>query len=423
MAKIKNLLILGAGTDKSSGLDIPLAQELINGIRDFLSNEPVGLEVDKLLRSFLKDLNFSYNNLSKEASAQLIETYEIKREKLLNIVKQGSVNQEEKELLDLIQYFLKQKSLKFEISYDNKLLIEKIINNYKNHFSGKEKTETIFKKIMEKSFLTAIHNPNYVILNKIYNNCIDFEMLLLKYFIGFYNKTHINIKRYLYISWTLWAFLCWKERQALEHTTLPFYGSIDKNRYNVITLNYTSFASNISDCCIYFHGKLDKHINLYNRMVNPIPTKIDIAKFINTTVKTTIDFSRGKFIIPFIIPPLKMKPIISKEFIDIWYNATQIIKDSERIVIVGYSFNPVDEHFNDIIRKNKKKEIIIVDPYPKNNLLNLKRIFSYKKDNYQEGVFKGKNYYKYNSLMIIEAGATDLSIDELFEMTTISTAK
>jgi hypothetical protein len=243
---------------------------------------------------------------------------------------------------------------------------------------------------------------------------MDFENLLLKHFIGFYNESETDIKKYLYISWTLWAFLVYKEQQVND--PIPFYSKIFKAD-NVITFNYTSLAHRTFKEVSYFHGDLRKYIRIDNRnqIVIDDYENIDIVQFLGETVKQNIDFENKTFVIPSIIPPLKLKPVLSNEYIDIWYHSVETIRKASNIIVVGYSFNYSDEHFNDLIRKNKDKNVCIIDPYPENIIKNLERIFSYRKTDYTNSTIQKKKAYQAEKLIVIEAYASEIDIDKIFE--------
>jgi hypothetical protein len=91
-----------------------------------------------------------------------------------------------------------------------------------------------------------------------------------------------------------------------------------------------------------------------------------------------------------------------------------LIRNAKKIVIAGYSFNYADEHFNDLIRKNRDKEIYVIDPYADNIIKNLTRIFNYRKDNYTKTKTQGKDSYQAEKLTIIKSKVSDINIDLLF---------
>lgn len=142
--------------------------------------------------------------------------------------------------------------------------------------------------------------------------------------------------------------------------------------------------------------------------------RIDLVEFISDVVSSNTDFENKRFVIPSIIPPLKLKPVLSNEYIDIWYNAVNTIRNSEKIVVVGYSFNYADEHFNDLIRKNRDKKICIIDPYAENVINNLERIFSHRLSDYIKARIQQKESFQNGQLKVIKAFAHEIDIDNLF---------
>ncbi len=70
-----NLLILGAGVEKSEGIDMPLANELVPQIRNFIHNDKTGKEVDNVLRGIIKGLRFSYDDFIKRTADELASVF------------------------------------------------------------------------------------------------------------------------------------------------------------------------------------------------------------------------------------------------------------------------------------------------------------------------------------------------------------
>jgi hypothetical protein len=138
---------------------------------------------------------------------------------------------------------------------------------------------------------------------------------------------------------------------------------------------------------------------------------LDIPKFFSETVQANTTFGKNKrpnCIVPSIVPPLKMKPVLSNAFIEVWYRSKQAFQDAKRIVVVGYSFNYADEHFNDLIRCNKDKQIIVVDPFVDSVLSNLQNIFSHGKEDYVVSKFQENNSWTKDNLRIVKATATQI---------------
>ena len=59
------LLITGAGVDRTTGIDFPLANTLLADLARYLEND--GREVNTALRSMLPNLRFNFNSMIKNA--------------------------------------------------------------------------------------------------------------------------------------------------------------------------------------------------------------------------------------------------------------------------------------------------------------------------------------------------------------------
>ena len=68
----------------------------------------------------------------------------------------------------------------------------------------------------------------------------------------------------------------------------------------------------------------------------------EIAKYLNEDEERwglvgllhDIDFEKNKYVIPGIIPPLKLKPVLSNRFIELWYKASKWVSDANKIIII-----------------------------------------------------------------------------------------
>lgn len=423
---MSNLLILGAGVEKTEGIDMPLANELVPQIREFIYNDDIGKNVDLELRKIIKGLRFNYDDFVKKAVDKLASDFRKEVNQILIQIKyvvenDTSLNEEHKNLAKIVISLLEKiQKLQEDVVLDDETA--ELINSVFTDISvtdeniidlGKLTFTDTFDLVMKKVLEVSIREPNHPVLKYVYKNLMDFENLLLKHFIGFYNENESEIKKYLYISWTLWAFLVYKERKV--GSPIPFYSSINKAN-KVITFNYTSFANQTFGEVTHFHGDLKKYIRLDNRNQIEIDnyTSFDIVEFIKDIIGSNIDFENKRFVIPSIIPPLKLKPVLSNEYINIWYHAVETIRNSEKIIIVGYSFNYADEHFNDLIRNNRNKKICIIDPFAETVIKNLERIFSHRLSDYTKSRIQEKETFQNSNLKIIKAYANDININEIF---------
>jgi len=424
----KTVIICGAGVDKSSGLDFPLATELVPQIEQYLETDE-GKKIDKALRKILPGLRFSYDKFIKNAIDKLSNEF---RGQVAAIVKnidkeieKEEVAEDDKKLGKLINALLKKiQKLQKDVKMDNETeeLIKAVFGEDIGTIDDENIIELpkltfseIFNTVMRKIFEQSLHEPQNPILKHVSSNLMDFERLLMDNFIGFYTNSAPQMKNYMYLSWTLWAYLKNKENAILgsiSEQELPFYSVLPED-WHMVTLNYTSFAKIRDNHSLYFHGNLSEFVRMKDRQLCSIDnhSKICISEFIEKIVGENTNFPKKKTpncVIPSIIPPLKMKPVLSNAFIEIWYNAKKVITGATKIIVAGYSFNYADEHFNDIIRNNKDKDILIVDPYAESVVSNLENIFSYRMDNYVKNKVQGKSSYSKDNLKIIKASATEI---------------
>ncbi len=429
---MKNTVIIcGAGVDKSDGIDMPLAAELVPRIRDFLKTD-AGKRVDDALRGILRNLRFSYDKFINDAVDKLAHDF---RNQVADIIESmdkqlasGLLGSDDEKLAKLIKALLtKIQKLKEDVRIDDDT--EELIREI---FGGDIKVEDediisltklsftdVFTTVMRRIFERSLNEPQHPVLRHVRGNLMDFERLLMESFIGFYTGNESQQKRYMYLAWTLWACLKHRECEVLKAGSVPFYSALPDD-WNMVTLNYTAFARKRygNDRALYFHGDLGKFVRMRDRQLVEIDNYdgLDLGCFLDETIKTNTKFGKGSratCVVPSIVPPLKMKPVLSNAFIDIWYRSKQAIDQAQRIVVVGYSFNYADEHFNDLIRQNKDKELIVVDPFAETVRQNLQNIFSHAQEDYVSSKVQERDCFVKDKLRIIKAKATELDWSKL----------
>lgn len=116
-------------------------------------------------------------------------------------------------------------------------------------FSRMNYTET-FKTIIVDILQKSIHDSSNPILSHVYKNILDIERLLAQYFYGFYSGMPTYIRTYLYISWTLWAFLIHEEQRIRvelaqqDENTTSIYSQLAANDSPIVSFDFTSFSDN-----------------------------------------------------------------------------------------------------------------------------------------------------------------------------------
>ena len=253
---------------------------------------------------------------------------------------------------------------------------------------------------------------------------LDIEQLLIQKFLGFYNQKSSDIKQYVYIAWSLWGYLIHKQQSILKTTSieeLPFYSKLPADIF-AITLNYTTFLETKlgKQKIINFHGGLNEYVRMDTRHLVPIENieTIDIVKFIQNEIAKNINFASDnhRHVIPSLIPPLRLKPVLSSKYIDIWHDAKNLIHDAQKVVIVGYSLNSADEHFNDIIRNstNRKYDIVTPDATGDDYMKRVEKVFGVSLDNFIDTSIQGKSAKTTSNIRLIAAKADEINITELF---------
>lgn len=293
-------------------------------------------------------------------------------------------------------------------------------------FSRIEFTET-FKTVLRIILQKSLNNSNHPILRHVYRNILDIEQLLLKYFIGFYTGHESNMKTYIYITWMLWGYLVSKEKQLSldlgeDFLNLPLYSQLRyQNEWKIISFNYTTFARQFAgNRAIYFHGCLTDYVDIETKINTNINEEeyrdIDVVDFFENNIKPNIDFTSEvrHYTIPSFLPPLKLKPVIGKKFITEWYNASKAIEDSDTVIVVGYSFNASDEHFNGLLRDCQDKNVFIIDKNADIVLRSLTLALGIDSNRFTQRRIQNKQARVFNNhLTLIEADANEIDLSQL----------
>ena len=432
MNEDNTVLVIGAGVDKTPGIGMPLAAQLVPELARFSEEE--GKEIEQTVRSFLPKLRFSFNRFIKEAIESITKSDESQMEDLVRKLEEQrnqitNDNEKDEKLAELlIRLFRKIETIQEGSKLDDET-VELIKEVFGEDIIAEIEDESIieftklsfsdsFKVIMKRVLRQSLKEPENPIYRVLSTHFLDIETLLVETFLGFYNEKPSDIKKYLYISWMMWAYLKMKENEVLsrmDENSIPFYSTIPQD-FKVISFNYTTFLSKVlpPDNYLYFHGSLNTYLRMDLRDLLNIENADEINAFLENTIKPNIDFDKNRYVIPGIIPPLKLKPVLSNRFIELWYKASEWIGNADKIIVIGYSFNYADEHFNDIIRANREKPIYIVGPSAGSLRGRLSRIFGFREDDFTETTFQGKRSYQCHNIHIIEAKAHEIDLAEGF---------
>lgn len=438
----KHLLILGAGVDRTTGIDFPLANTLLADVTRYLDGP--GKDVETALREMLPGLRFSFNSMIARAVDKIAtrEPHEQKAmvQRVQDAIAHLGAEQEgiRKHGELIIRLFNKLATIAQEsqLDADTEALIrevfpkdaEELIDSDSILDIHKLSLSDTFKTVLKRTLKLGLSSERHEVAAALGADMLNIETLLIEKFLGFYNDKPADIKNYLYIAWALWAYLVAKQKEVLEAhaaSPLPFYGKVP-NYIRAITLNYTAFLEQSlgTDKTIYFHGGLSDYVRMDTRDLLPIDDILncDPAKFIREIVTPNVDVSsddvrQQRHVIPALVPPLRLKPILSHKYIELWSKASEWIKQADHVVVVGYSFNNADEHFNDILRCHPDRRIDIVVPEATSPqyVARMEKVFGTAANQYSKIQVNGVAALKAKRVRLIAATAGEISLVSLFE--------
>lgn len=436
----KKLLITGAGVDRTQGIDFPLANTLLADISLYLESN--GKSVDVALRKMLPGLKFSFNKMISVAVDRIAtrETHEQKamvqrvRDAIRGLNKDDMVYKHGQLIIRLFEK-LATIAEESQIDEETEKLIREIFSKDADELIDSDSILDIhklslsdtFKTVLKRTLRMGLNGQNHVVAAALGADMLNIETLLIEKFLGFYNEKPNDIKNYIYISWALWAYLVEKQKKVLsteKNNKLPFYGNLPAG-IRGLTLNYTAFLQEWlgREHSIYFHGGLAEYVRMDTRDLLPIDNikECEPAKFIEEAVAPNIDvisedIRQQKHVIPALVPPLRLKPILSHKYIDLWAKASDWIKTADHIIVAGYSFNNADEHFNDILRCHPDRRVDIITPDAHRDYFKdrIEKVFGVPVSQFSTTKINGHTALQARKIRLIEAKADEINVGELF---------
>ena len=438
----KHLLITGAGVDRTRGIDFPLAATLLPEIAAYLDGD--GKAVDATLRAMLPNLRFTFASTVARAVDVITTRGADAQRKMVERVKAAI-----KELPADRDHIRKHGELIIrlfdklvviaeagELDDETRGLIKEVFPNDADEIMDSDSILDIhklslsdtFKTVLKRTLRMGLQSDRNEVAAALGADMLNIENLLVEKFLGFYNDDLPNIKNYLYIAWVLWAYLVHKQQlvmKAYPSGDLPFYGKLPTDCH-AITLNYTSFLERKlgRDRVIYFHGGLAEYVSMGTRELVSIDEdmqQLDPNAFLQSQAENfqldSGDANKLRHVIPALVPPLRLKPILSHRYIEDWHHASTWVKSAEHIVVVGYSFNSADEHFNDILRQNLNgKTVSIVGPGVLGDfsLHRMEQVFHIPRANWVVRKIQGHAAKVANHIQLVESYADEIDVGGLF---------
>lgn len=442
MADRMTVLVTGAGVDKTPGIGFPLAADLLPAINGYLTRTDEGKAVDALLRSKITGLRFRFDrfinnaitDIAQREPEQLRETIQ----RVQNVVDQlpddeaNRIHKRQGELIVRLFNQLQKIATANRIDDETRQLIEDVFGDRSSEFDLDDHVVDIrtlsvsdtFKSILRHTLRQSLNSDSNQISHALGADLLDVEKLLIEKFLGFYNNRLSDIKNYVYISWCLWAFLLHRDRVVRDFTPeLPFYAGIPRD-WKGVTLNYTSFLESRlqAENVVYFHGSLSTYVRMDNRQLLTFDSFRDKSpkELLESQVCENWHFDENEpakscCLIPSLIPPLRLKPILSKEYIDLWYKAGQWLDEAHHVVLIGYSLNTADEHFNDLLRALRGKQITVIGPDVLGNsyMSRVASVWGFSANQFTKTQCQNKSAAKCRDITLIQAFAHEIKLGEL----------
>lgn len=376
-AAARTVVVLSAGVDTAAGFSNPCS--LVPKITEWLETDE-GKSVDAALRKLLKGLRFSYAKFVDNAIERLAHDLDRERETICSRVTREL---EQNDRLDegqrkmgqlIVRLFHKITEVKDGAAIDEET--EELIREVTGidpteetiiDFSRVNYTKT-FEDIVKYILQTSLHDTENPILRHVYTNLLDIGQLLAQHFYGFFTNKPSEIKTYLYIAWTLWAYIVHEEQAVAagsQSGSVPVYGQLGgREQVQVVTFNHTTLAAAASPSSIYFNGDLTHYVDVENKNDLQVDNllSLDLPAFFADRLagELSLEGDRLAVPIPSFMPPLKLKPVITGRYVTTWYRTAEAIHRASRILILGHTLHGGDAFFNDMLRANRHAEIIVV---------------------------------------------------------------
>ena len=170
---------------------------------------------------------------------------------------------------------------------------------------------------------------------------------------------------------------------------------------------------------LYFHGSLLEYLDIKRRqdfeheMANF--SQMNIQAFFDGELAQNVSFDTDapQYTIPSFMPPVSIKPVMTQKNIETWYMSNQRLWEAEKIIIIGYSFNSSDEHFNGMLKTCREKSFVIVDVNVESVKRMLRAIFGVLPEDYHCQQIQGHDAYIYDNITIIKSKANEIDYTQL----------
>lgn len=425
------VFVLGAGVDRVLGL--PLLNTLFKDLGDFIRGS--GKEIHDAIRSHVKHMRFNLETYSGDQAENLGQKLLGSHPHLLPLIltalgKHPDAGNANVAAIRLLMTKLSAIANENELDEDLVTQLSRLAGEANaggedtlldtDHISFRPRVRQAIKTLLTQvsSEIPGLSQEEQDAFKAVVAILSNFEELLGNLFIGYFTKHTPDQKKYFYLAWLFWAYIRHKEDLGRGDRDRSFYKTLSEvgPGGGVITFNYTDFFyGDERPKNGYFHGDAKAFIRFHTReyvannvQVRDATTLVRMLDFINS-LRIDWDQDPPEVSLPAFIPPLAMKPIISTEYLERWYECGRTLKAAKTIVILGYSFSVADEHFNDLVRKyNREAKLIVVDPNLEGPVNRVCQMLSHDKTRLREKHIAGLECKADGRLMFVKAKAEEI---------------
>lgn len=437
------IYVLGAGVDKPLGM--PLANELMKDLGKFASSQ--GKPIADALRACLPALRFNFKQYDRGQGGTLAarvlsgDAEDLDRAKYIlekHIAGERRDSADRFRAVHTVLESIKGIRTTNEIDDDTLASLARSLDERYQGSGGDfivNPKNAKFNPLVERSIKTtlfalgqdeSIPQDDRDAIMRLAQVIMDFEEVLGMLFLGFYSHRSPADKHYLFLSWLLWTYLRLKMGKALRRNNRGLYQELSEyqGHSRFITMNYTSqFLADVDPAHYHsFHGDCLSRLDWRTRSLTRDPflgkdeSPDSLGKFITSL---NIDLRNRHVVLPGIVPPLSVKPVMCREHLDTWYQCGQLIDKAKVLIVVGYSFNSVDEHFNDLLRKRKGKDstqVVVIDPLLDDVVENTQHVLGFDRRNLAFERRAGFECMADQRLTFVRAKSEELSLAAIHDL-------
>lgn len=429
---MKTVYVLGAGVDYPLG--VPLAGQLLPALAAFTKGE--GKDIDAAIRKKLPRFRFSFDrhvaDQAETLGERLMSDSSGLSDKLLGALAKHP--DQESEVVTVLRKVIVGLKGVGDANRLDETTVETLASLAGEDAGGADHTllktrglelTPTARNALGKAFRQTrgelegqLSDDEEKALDEMVAILTNFEELLADLFAGFYTGDTSRKTRYLYLAWTIWAFF--RQQSLVARANMQDAPNLYANLGglgpddHVVTFNYTSLVDGVpKDRLIPFHGDCLSYVR-YDRgeviahaqAPDPAAELEKVREFIDAL---QIDLSKDQVLLPGIIPPIAMKPVIAPAFLDRWHLASDVLKSAELIVIVGYSFNLIDRHFNDLLRRASQARVAAINPDAATVRGNLCNLLGVQPEALTKQAFDPFEAWRTERLIVLQAGSGDVT--------------